>query len=489
MQKKLYLFGIGGTGARVIKALTMLMAAGVKPQTEDEYTIIPVLLDPHKHNKDLQRTLQYLKLYRQITQETGNDNGFFGIPVKALDGTKDFASSLQEVSAKKFRDFIELSLMDEDSRALAEFLFSGSSVDKYGNEIPMLDIDMEIGFVGNPNIGSVVMMSLLEELEEIQAFANQFNEQDRIFIIGSIFGGTGAAGLPSLVRLIRGAKDTNLSNKGHLSNAKIGTLVVMPYFNLENSSNSPIQTSEFYIKTRAALSYYQKHLREEINAFYYLAENNYKGKAYKNDPGEGGQKNDAHFAELIGALAVLDFMEAGNLSLEDRYHREFGIMEDSRTIDFTKLGKITQDKIKLPLSSFYLMHRYWKERAPETLEVQAWSTTDPKVEKSWLNTEFYRNYLARFLGGFEEWLEEMARNDRAFAPFNLSKDASLASFISGFHGSKKKMLGLAKGDVTYTDLDDKLNKISKGATYKNVNQKVLRLFHDATRAFIEEYYK
>jgi len=39
---KLFIFGIGGTGSRVIKALTMLLASGVKLNNNFN-TIVPVL--------------------------------------------------------------------------------------------------------------------------------------------------------------------------------------------------------------------------------------------------------------------------------------------------------------------------------------------------------------------------------------------------------------------------------------------------------------
>jgi hypothetical protein len=39
---KLYIFGIGGTGSRVLKSLTMLLAAGVKC----DYDIVPIYCRP-----------------------------------------------------------------------------------------------------------------------------------------------------------------------------------------------------------------------------------------------------------------------------------------------------------------------------------------------------------------------------------------------------------------------------------------------------------
>ena len=42
--KKVFVFCIGGTGIRVMKSITMLMASGMET---NGYTIVPIILDPH----------------------------------------------------------------------------------------------------------------------------------------------------------------------------------------------------------------------------------------------------------------------------------------------------------------------------------------------------------------------------------------------------------------------------------------------------------
>ena len=46
---KTFVFGIGGTGARVLRSLTLLLASGV----ECKSTIVPVIIDPDLNNGDL----------------------------------------------------------------------------------------------------------------------------------------------------------------------------------------------------------------------------------------------------------------------------------------------------------------------------------------------------------------------------------------------------------------------------------------------------
>lgn len=51
---KIFLFGIGGTGARVLRSLTMMLATGVKLGVDE---IIPIIIDPDAANADLTRTV------------------------------------------------------------------------------------------------------------------------------------------------------------------------------------------------------------------------------------------------------------------------------------------------------------------------------------------------------------------------------------------------------------------------------------------------
>ena len=60
---KLYIFGIGGTGSRVLRSLTMMMAAGVKIGADE---IIPIIIDPDAANADLTRAVTLMNNYRNV---------------------------------------------------------------------------------------------------------------------------------------------------------------------------------------------------------------------------------------------------------------------------------------------------------------------------------------------------------------------------------------------------------------------------------------
>lgn len=57
---KLYIFGIGGTGSRVLRSLTMLMASGIRMDVNE---IVPIIIDPDVANADLTRTVTLMNNY------------------------------------------------------------------------------------------------------------------------------------------------------------------------------------------------------------------------------------------------------------------------------------------------------------------------------------------------------------------------------------------------------------------------------------------
>src|ERR1700710_1991924 len=91
MTKNIFVFGIGGTGARIIRSLTMLLASGVK--LKDTNKIIPIIIDVDAKNADTTRSLKALEAYKLI-RERGYGNreeiksGFFNTNLNTLSSIK-----------------------------------------------------------------------------------------------------------------------------------------------------------------------------------------------------------------------------------------------------------------------------------------------------------------------------------------------------------------------------------------------------------------
>lgn len=493
---RLYLFAIGGTGARVLKSLTMLLASGVQIQSKDNYEIVPIIIDPHKGNEDLKRTERLLSNYQSIQSKMDDGSGFFASKISTLDElsvsstlSKSFTFGLEQVDQTRFKDYIDFKQLSKENKAMADILFSGKTTNKRGEEIPLLDTEMDIGFIGNPNIGSVVLNQLKSSLE-FKEFANSFKSGDRIFIISSIFGGTGAAGFPTLLKHIRDAKNNpNIDSKGLLENAPVGAVTLMPYFNLKNRSDSPIQKSDFIAKTRSALKYYENNIckNNSINALYYLADKSFQSK-YDNDPGEKGQRNPAHIVELFAALAIIDFLEIPsenvttiNGKAQQPIYRGFGVKQDAASMQFEHWCDRSQQKLTKPLSQLSLFKKYVEEQLTDALDRQSWSTDAPIVGDSFVQESFYRTNIREFLDAYGDWLQELKEKGR-FDGFNL--ESSLNTLIKGREIKK----GWLSSDIKMSKIDDFMNKQSKGKSYVSAEHKFVTLLANATEELLAKEY-
>lgn len=248
---KLYVFAIGGTGSRVLKALTMLMASGVNVPVDK---IVPIIIDPDAAGGNKTDTVNIMDLYRKIHGNIDyNDPNatFFQTSLEKLNfSSGDYVLPLGGQTNQKFNNYMMFSSFSEENQALVNMLFSDEN----------LNSDMTVGFTGNPNIGSVVLNQFAQS-PQFTTFANDFNEGDNIFIISSIFGGTGASGFPLLLKNLRHI-DPNLHipSAQAIMDSKIGAISVLPYFGLTPGKKTDPDSDTFMAKTKSALAYYDNNL-------------------------------------------------------------------------------------------------------------------------------------------------------------------------------------------------------------------------------------
>ena len=93
---KLFVFGIGGTGARVLRSLTMLLMAGVKTNNNiDE--IIPIVIEKDSTNGDMARTTRIINNYIDTRAKyvAGTDK-FFSTKMSYLSAEKNLQMTLTD---------------------------------------------------------------------------------------------------------------------------------------------------------------------------------------------------------------------------------------------------------------------------------------------------------------------------------------------------------------------------------------------------------
>lgn len=299
MANKVFVFCIGGTGLRVMKAITMLAASGVKT---NGYSIVPIIIDPHIDLEEKTKVdnliNDYISIYKYATTSEGQQmnplDGFFNTQFQRLAEIDDEQNNTSASMAERrtFGEYMNVgNLSNNDvNNFLVQTLFSKEN----------LTNSLSVGFKGNPNIGTVVLNEMVNGADWYSAFTRHCESGDRVFIISSIFGGTGASGYPLIEKKIRDAEGFP-----NVQRAIMGAVTVLPYFSLEDptASGSDIDSSSFFTKSKSALSYYENTVKSDY--LYYVGEQTLRAN-YKNNEKE--QKDLAHFVELVAATALFDFL-------------------------------------------------------------------------------------------------------------------------------------------------------------------------------------
>jgi hypothetical protein len=293
-----YVIGIGGTGAKCVEALIHLCAAGLL--ADDLYA---VFVDPDKSNGSLERAQITLKQYARCKQLNLGSTDIFRTRLTVA--KPDVWSPFGEDASPRLDNFFQYNHLKTTNKQVAylfDILYSSSEKETPLNE----------GFRGRPSIGSAVMASTLQlggenpwktfrdrVAEDVKARAGA-----KIVLVGSIFGGTGASGIPTIARLI---KDELIASKQ--SKAKLGGVLMLPYFSFDPVEGAKLRADaeNFLLSTQAALKYYYQQAELDIyNAVYLVGD---KALSPMKNPSIGGttQRNEPHFMELYAALACLDF--------------------------------------------------------------------------------------------------------------------------------------------------------------------------------------
>ena len=294
-----YAIGIGGTGAKCLESLIHLTAAGMMPDNDDLYILF---VDPDDANGSLDRantTLNHYKAFhdnRQLSQscilQTKIDSATNPIfsPFDKQDDDKPNLSG--------FFKYPGLKLAEDNGAHLFEVLYSKKERDTELNE----------GFRGHPSIGASVMaQTVLGEDEPWKTFRVKIEKDPnpKIFLAGSIFGGTGASGFPTIAKLIKNEM------KGKPVNEQIGGALVLPYFTFtdtgDNKNQLKAKAEHFLMNTQAALEYYHLWNKDLVYNAIYLIGNDAQIEEENFSLGGKKQRNSQHFIELYASLAAIHF--------------------------------------------------------------------------------------------------------------------------------------------------------------------------------------
>ena len=150
----------------------------------------------------------------------------------------------------------------------------------------------------------------------------------RVFILGSVFGGTGASSIPIIPQaLTKAAEIINGGAVNILRSAYFGSTLLTGYFNFKSPSESELQnqkviaTSErFALNSQVAMMFYDDDttVKSTYQRFYMLGTDGLSWNPMQHKEvsttitGGEQQENDSHYIELMAACAALDFYNSSD---------------------------------------------------------------------------------------------------------------------------------------------------------------------------------
>ncbi|MDB4144966.1 hypothetical protein N9584_02690 [Flavobacteriaceae bacterium] len=334
---KNFVIAIGGTGMRCLESFVHTCAMGLYDNME--FNVLTLDTDYSNGNKE--RTTQLIDNYNQIKSDVSgaegkiNNNTFFSAKLNLFDVVTDYNNQGRET----FSSLTNLaSESDElsDNKILAD-LFLGEAVQEF---------NLAHGYRAQTHLGSYLMYHALVELARKikESKANETEKEfgkylellyeagadAKIFVFGSVFGGTGASSIPVIPVALNKALSVFAGGQQAISeDAKYGCTLLTEYFRFTKPKDSQKTTKKdaviadssfFTLNSQAALQFYDEDptVKSTYTKMYHLgwpkeflsidfSKNKNEDKTIT---GGAAQKNGCHIIELLCATAAWDFFSS-----------------------------------------------------------------------------------------------------------------------------------------------------------------------------------
>ena len=312
----LYAIGIGGTGAKCLEALTQMAAVGLlNTDSSRPETVSTLFVDADETNGSLERArstmTQYQKCY-ELFERDRISQPWMQTALNPLGLWSPLGKATTDKKLSSLFSYDSLQQLSPDLGSLVDVLFTPEE----------LEANLEVGFRGRPAIGSAVMSQIeldnrdgdvwQQLIEKIRIDVGNKGQFSKIFLFGSIFGGTGASGIPTIGRVLH----KRLEAENLRDRVSIASAFMLPYFSFTPASGLAkdevyARSDQFLLNTEAALRYYVTQ-GKPFDTVYVLGNHNTTEVEFS--LGKTSQRNLPHFIEMYAALGASHFLQTESRS-------------------------------------------------------------------------------------------------------------------------------------------------------------------------------
>jgi len=321
-----YVIAIGGTGNKILESVVYGACADVFNTREDRNNVKPLpkirmlAVDVDAACGNTTRAKQaadYYERVRKMFPEKG--------PARRGFHTQLVTDRWNMNLSKRATSVERMVQNHKQDQLLANTLFDRTEA----------SLEYSEGFRGHPDLGVLFFADLLSELpqmatagqpdemlrmlEEMRADMER-GEQVKVILCGSIFGGTGASGIPTISQYLR----KHFARHG--AKLELAAVLMLPYYKVPPSSQDEeleivVKSSTFLDKARTALQYYgmegmvKSGENDEMGVFDALYLLGLPPEAFITtrmySTGSQSQENDAHMLEWLAMRCIAQFFRTG----------------------------------------------------------------------------------------------------------------------------------------------------------------------------------
>lgn len=349
MAEKCFCYCIGGTGARIAEVAAHLCTMNML----NDKNITFIVVDKDEECGGTKRAKKVISYTEVISEIKGSDSNSGRLCRSRLSSKEDgnptkapwnFTKAIENIQGNNNGNASLKNALGEnnsDNEILFDAFYSKSEQDSPTSE----------GFYGHPSIGALMFKYMMKNTNDdiaepvLNYLTGHTGDVVKVFIIGSVFGGTGASVFSNLAAHIRDKSSgmNNINNR-----LLISGVLLLPYFSFGASTNENprINDMEFFAKSRTALEQYSMdNFMRNLDA-----DGNYKGnfdtiyicgqnplhKVGKYSEGGSTQENHFDLVDLIAAYAMVDF-----------FKKDFMQAGNNGGIDNQKIGKIYEYRLHI----------------------------------------------------------------------------------------------------------------------------------------------
>ncbi len=350
---------------RCLESFVHLCAIGMFDNEEIEI----LTLDTDQTNGNKGRVEQLIELYNKIKSNDPqkldggqpNVDTFFSAKLNLYKFYTDYTNQSRKTYKLLSAMQNATDEQNRDNQDLADLFLDSSSVQSF---------DLDHGYRAQTHLGSMLMYHGIIEaavnyskdknsaatqevaLVDFLNLLAQAGQEARVFVFGSVFGGTGASSIPVIPTALKEAVSISSTNTLDLSRVKFGSTLLTEYFTFtapddvqKSKEHIVADAHNFAMNSQAALQFYQDDptVKSVYKRLYHigwpLQSISVSDGSTNTITGGAEQKNACHVVELMCACAAYDFftLPDGELSdsSKDAEYLYRSVPFSGNTFDFT----------------------------------------------------------------------------------------------------------------------------------------------------------